>query len=515
MVYGQPSFVAQLSFYPRPRFLAAGSDLQARQCKVEVRQCKVEKTHNSNIAFEVDFGHRDGDLRFAAVGARVVKVPMLYSSEVMVKNGVIPDSVEYKYQDVKEKKGLQWEVVAVPKGDTRAHGEAAYTAQPSPSSDQRYLRFLHNRIPNIFYCTGARLDQESLFEATPEGLARYIAARLYYAAKRNRGELRTRSGEVAVIEGPGQEWDPNKKSQDDSTVSSQLSTAPHGGHDTPYNDPRPLSVLDLCSGVGSNTIAFMRHFPTVVAVDKCPEKMELLQHNVEKYFPSAETLTPVVADIIEYIQDRQRELRKDPSTWIPFYSPRSPPTAPTTTPTAAPTTTAPPDDNDGGAGGEAESAAPAAAGGGDDGHDRGRLEESRVATATPAALLGADGGDGEADATDERRVKYYRCFDAVFMSPPWGGPDYETKKEPYRLQDFEFFELKTLVKEALTIADIATVYLPRTQNVDEILTIAEDIASCEIEMIFQPAAVSEYRRGCGWSHTHVHDAHTRLGTHTH
>eukprot|EP00918_Siedleckia_nematoides_P018550 GHVU01039628.1.p1 GENE.GHVU01039628.1~~GHVU01039628.1.p1 ORF type:complete len:246 (-),score=28.76 GHVU01039628.1:418-1155(-) len=196
-------------------------DLQARYIFTDRQYgSNVVRTHNSNIAFEVDFDHPDGGSRFAAVTARDVKIPMLYS-DVLVEMGVIDESIAFTYKEVKGEEGLLWEVVVVPIADApflrrrtkkrnqseqrpssqdaptdaHAHGEAAYNAQP-------YLRWMHNRRANIFYRPGARLDLKSMPQETPEVMARYIAAELFNAVKRNR---RTEdSGEAAVFEGPGQ-----------------------------------------------------------------------------------------------------------------------------------------------------------------------------------------------------------------------------------------------------------------------------------------------------------------------
>eukprot|EP00918_Siedleckia_nematoides_P078254 GHVU01171167.1.p1 GENE.GHVU01171167.1~~GHVU01171167.1.p1 ORF type:complete len:567 (-),score=75.83 GHVU01171167.1:829-2529(-) len=549
----------------------------------------------ARIAGTADFAHP----RFQAIGARDVYVPLHFSS-VLEKKGLISDSLEYIWREVEGNEDLL-EVVAVNKGEKdektsspqAEHGSPERPARDenSPNScnsqeeegtddvvdsalDQtlhemaveynevldmadaglpiqfgnqnhqvvrqsevdygrrdsdQHLHYL-KRQPNIFYCSGARLDKDALFEATPDGMARYIASRVFNATVRNRYEVWKSTGEtVSMLEGPGREWD-------DSFNEAF-------GADTPSSDffkGCPLSVLDLCCGVGSNTIAFLRLFPRVYALDKSRERAELLLHNVERHNQDAGVdgtkLQVAIDDAFSYIESLQHALDADMDARIPYSSTAADDVVGGRGAAAAvvpgehccggdelgEAAADPTADRDGareeeglkgGGGGTAATSADSKTPPKTGKHNVGRGPQGETAAASAAAqttegraavdtakgmaevagfdaaqtagevpvsvadevqggshddgsLVGkgsAEGAAGPGGHAKTQRSKqrqrrgrqrglrrHYLCYDAIFVSPPWGGPGYG-RKPPFRLAESSFgVSLQTLVTEALT-----------------------------------------------------------------
>ncbi|KAJ8713289.1 hypothetical protein PYW07_013663 [Mythimna separata] len=75
--------------------------------------------------------------------------------------------------------------------------------------------------------------------------------------------------------------------------------------------------------------------------------------------------------------------------------------------------------------------------------------------------------------------------DMVFLSPPWGGPDYSDKHE-YDLETMlEPKPASELMRVARTISPNITFYLPRNSRLDQVMSVAKEVGlAVEIEQNF-------------------------------
>lgn len=74
--------------------------------------------------------------------------------------------------------------------------------------------------------------------------------------------------------------------------------------------------------------------------------------------------------------------------------------------------------------------------------------------------------------------------DVVFLSPPWGGPQY-MKQETYDLeQHLQPVPASQLMTKSFQIADNVAVFLPRNSNTQQLAAMAGPGGSVEIEQSF-------------------------------
>ncbi|XP_063623769.1 trimethylguanosine synthase-like isoform X2 [Cydia splendana] len=70
--------------------------------------------------------------------------------------------------------------------------------------------------------------------------------------------------------------------------------------------------------------------------------------------------------------------------------------------------------------------------------------------------------------------------DMVFLSPPWGGPNY-VKDKPFDIETLEPRPASELVRAARKISSSVTLYLPRNSNRDQIQSLADENDIVEIK----------------------------------
>ncbi|KAF4519773.1 hypothetical protein B566_EDAN009733 [Ephemera danica] len=73
--------------------------------------------------------------------------------------------------------------------------------------------------------------------------------------------------------------------------------------------------------------------------------------------------------------------------------------------------------------------------------------------------------------------------DVVFLSPPWGGPEYLTK-EVFDLKDMGGLDGVELFNLARKVSDHVAYYLPRNINTEQLMRIAGPGGQVEIEQNF-------------------------------
>ncbi|XP_059481569.1 uncharacterized protein LOC132200254 [Neocloeon triangulifer] len=70
--------------------------------------------------------------------------------------------------------------------------------------------------------------------------------------------------------------------------------------------------------------------------------------------------------------------------------------------------------------------------------------------------------------------------DVIFLSPPWGGPNYLNKKV-FNLEDLSCMDGKDLYKTARRVSENVVMYLPRNTNTQQMLSLAGPGSYVEIE----------------------------------
>ncbi|KAK9454067.1 RNA cap guanine-N2 methyltransferase-domain-containing protein [Dipodascopsis uninucleata] len=68
--------------------------------------------------------------------------------------------------------------------------------------------------------------------------------------------------------------------------------------------------------------------------------------------------------------------------------------------------------------------------------------------------------------------------DAVFLSPPWGGPSY-LEEEIFDLNAMEPYNLRTILQTSFRITPNVAVYVPRNSNIVQLREVASDIVPNE------------------------------------
>ncbi|CAB3386854.1 Hypothetical predicted protein [Cloeon dipterum] len=61
--------------------------------------------------------------------------------------------------------------------------------------------------------------------------------------------------------------------------------------------------------------------------------------------------------------------------------------------------------------------------------------------------------------------------DAIFLSPPWGGPDY-TQKQVFNLEDLSCVDAKEMFKVAKAVSENVVMYMPRNTNRKQLMSLA-------------------------------------------
>ncbi|XP_065340822.1 trimethylguanosine synthase-like isoform X2 [Cloeon dipterum] len=80
--------------------------------------------------------------------------------------------------------------------------------------------------------------------------------------------------------------------------------------------------------------------------------------------------------------------------------------------------------------------------------------------------------------------------DAIFLSPPWGGPDY-TQKQVFNLEDLSCVDAKEMFKVAKTVSENVIMYMPRNTNRKQLMSLAGVGNLVEIEQsVFRSKVVA-------------------------
>ena len=70
----------------------------------------------------------------------------------------------------------------------------------------------------------------------------------------------------------------------------------------------------------------------------------------------------------------------------------------------------------------------------------------------------------------------------IFMSPPWGGPEYIELPE-YHLTHVPIPHFQSFVKQCLQLTENLVLYLPRNLVIKDIQHLSDISGGCEIEML--------------------------------